>query len=119
MEFTKKGEKVFPHDLVLVEYTDKAKQNKPGKKSTIHPVLAAKLVKKGVVKIISKGNVQEKAANEDGIDVSSGGKATTEGLKLQKDAEEGKGMFAEKATVIDTDNAIKSGRRNNEPPPVL
>lgn len=39
-------------DVVEIEYTEKAAYGKKGEKATVHRILAEKLVKKGVAKIV-------------------------------------------------------------------
>lgn len=40
-------------DVVEIEYTEKAAYGKKGERATVHRILAEKLVKKGVAKIVT------------------------------------------------------------------
>lgn len=43
-----------PNDPVTIEYTAKSAYHKAGVQETVHRVLAAKFVKKGIAKIVKK-----------------------------------------------------------------
>lgn len=49
---TKDAKVVYKNDVKTIEYTDKAKHGNSGKREVVHAILAEKLVKKGVAKIV-------------------------------------------------------------------
>lgn len=49
---TKEAKIVYKNDVKTIEYTEKAKHGKAGKREVVHAILAEKLSKKGVAKIV-------------------------------------------------------------------
>lgn len=49
-----KSNKVFSHDNVLVEFTEKSKFHKKGEKKEVHRLLANKYETSGVAKVVDK-----------------------------------------------------------------